>query len=95
MWFTQFGSIDDEPWLGALVAKLLNGDRAVKTLFAVDPFPDAPPRFVRGEVYLYRFTRFGERGWWKRERVGEYFHPLSKDDPDLRAFLRSNGLDEP
>jgi hypothetical protein len=95
MWFTQFGAIEDEPWLGELVAKLLNGDRDVRSLFAVDPFPDAPPRFIRGETYLYRFTRFGERGWWKREKVGEYFRPLSKDDPELRAFLAANRLAPP
>ncbi len=95
MWFTQFGAIEDEPWLGALVAKLLNGDRGVKSLLASDPFPDAPARFVRGVSYRYRFTRFGETGWWRREKLGEYFRPLSRDDPELRAFLRSNGLAPP
>jgi hypothetical protein len=95
MWFTQFGEIDEEPWLAELVAKLLNGDRGIKSLLATDPFPDAPPRFVRGETYLYRFTRFGEKGWWKRERVGEYFPPLSRESPELRAFLLANGLAPP
>ena len=46
MWFAGFESPEDEPWLAELVAKLLRGDASVKGLFAQDPFPGAPPRFV-------------------------------------------------
>lgn len=91
MWFASFRDYEDEPWIAHLVAKLLAGDRGVMALFANDPFPDRPPRFVRASLYRYAFARPGEPGWWTRERVGDYLRPLSRDDPDLRAFLARYG----
>jgi hypothetical protein len=92
MWFAAMSTYDEEPWMGALVDKLLRGDRSVAPLFARDPFPGAPPRFVRAELYRYELTPRGAAAWWKRTRVGEYMRPMAKDDPDLEAFLRQNGL---
>jgi hypothetical protein len=94
MWFAAMSSYEDEPWIAALVDKLLRGDRSVAPLFARDPFPDAqaPPRFVRAELYRYELTPSGSAAWWKRTRVGEYMRPMAKDDPELETFLRENGL---
>lgn len=92
MWFAAMSSYEDEPWIAALVDKLLRGDRAVAPLFARDPFPDAPPRYVRAELYRYELAPPGSAGWWKRTRIGEYMRPMAKDDPELEAFLRENGL---
>jgi hypothetical protein len=92
MWFAAMESYEDEPWIAALVDKLLRGDRAVAPLFARDPFADAPPRFVRAELYRYELTPRGSAAWWKRIRIGEYMRPMAKDDPELRAFMRENGL---
>jgi hypothetical protein len=94
MWFAAMSSYDDEPWIAALVDKLLRGDRSVAPLFARDPFPDAhaPPLFVRAELYRYELTARGSSAWWSRTRVGEYMRPMAKDDPELRAFLRDNGF---
>ncbi len=91
MWFASFRDHEDEPWIVHLIAKLLAGDREVMALFANDPFPDRPPRFVRASYYRYRFARPGEPGWWQRERLGDYLRPLSRDDPELIAFLRWHG----
>jgi hypothetical protein len=90
MWFAAMSNASREPWLVLLVAKLLEGDPVVKSLFANDPFQGRPPRFVRAELYRYRFTRPGEgsHDWWVRERVQPYLRPLSRDDPDLERFLR-------
>jgi hypothetical protein len=92
MWFAAMSSYEDEPWIAALVDELLRGDRVVAPLFARDPFPDAPPRYVRAELYRYELTPRGSAAWWKRTRIGEYMRPMAKDDPELRAFLRENGL---
>jgi hypothetical protein len=92
MWFAAMSSYEDEPWIAVLVDKLLRGDRVVAPLFAHDPFPDAPPRHVRAELYRYELTPSGSAAWWKRTRVGEYMRPMAKDDPELEAFLRENGL---
>jgi hypothetical protein len=87
-------SYEDEPWIAALVDKLLRGERSVAPLFARDPFPDpaAPPRFVRAELYRYELTPRGSSAWWTRTRIGEYMRPMAKDDPELAAFLRENGF---
>jgi hypothetical protein len=93
LWFAAMSTIDREPWLVRLVDELLHGDRDAKALFARDPFPDAPPRFVRIELYRYRFTGPGSAYWWSRTLVGEYLRPVGVDDGQLRAFLRSYDLD--
>lgn len=93
MWFAGFQTYEDEPWIVHLVLMLLRGDSAPKSLFATDPFPSAPPRFVRAELFRYEMTRVGDGSgaWWKRTLVGEYLRPMSKDDPDLLDFARANG----
>jgi hypothetical protein len=89
LWFAAMSTIGREPWLVRLVWKLLRGDTDVKPLLAVDPFPDAPPRFIRAELWRYEFTRpgDGDPDWWRRTKVGEYLRPVSLDDPELREFL--------
>lgn len=91
MWFAAMSSYEEEPWFVVMVDRLLRGEPAVLALFAKNPFPDHPPRFVRAELYRYRFTRWGEGpAWWRRERIGEYLRPVTVDDPDLAAFLREH-----
>jgi len=90
LWFAAMSRIDREPWLVRLVWKLLRGDADVKPLLASDPFPDAPPRFVRAELWHYEFTRpgQGEAAWWRRTWAREYMRPVSLDDRELQRFLR-------
>lgn len=93
MWFLPLADESDWPedWFVHLASMLLDGNRKLAPLFAVDPFPDTPPRWVRAVVYEVRFTRAGEPGWWVRERVGEYLRPVRRDDPDLRELMRRRG----
>ena len=60
------------PWTLHLVWKLLHNDPGAVGLFADNPFPDKPPRYIRAVLYRYRFAPPGnpEGRWWKRERVG-------------------------
>jgi hypothetical protein len=94
MWFLPFGEVENAPWLVHLVAKLLEGDPTPKKLLSVDPFPDAPPRWIRATRWRYHMVPYGEGAgvWWRRERVGEFMRPMRKDDPDLGAYLRGAGL---
>ena len=64
-------------------------DADLKTLLAHDPFPDAPPRFVRAELWRYRFTRPGDgaSAWWRRSWTREYLRPVSLDDAALRRAV--------
>jgi hypothetical protein len=91
IWFAAMGKPFQHPWTVHFVAKLLDNDSATLGLLAGNPFPDAPPRFVRAELYRYEFAKPGSGAWWTRKRVGEWLPPLSKDDPRLSQFLKMNG----
>jgi hypothetical protein len=88
IWFAAMSTINREPWLVRLIVKLLRGDADVKPLLAVDPFPDAPPRFIRATLWRYAFTRPGDGNpaWWTRTPVREYLRPIALDDPALASL---------
>jgi hypothetical protein len=96
LWFAAMSQAEREPWLIHLVDKLLRGDRGVKSLLAVDPFPETPPRFLRAQLYRYRFTRPGEDSadWWQRTPIRPYLPPVGRDDPGLAAYLRRLDLQD-
>jgi hypothetical protein len=79
MWFAAMSPPDLHPWIFALVQRLLEGEKRILRLFACNPFPNAPPKFIRADWYRYRFTKPGERGWWTRTYVGEYLPPMTLD----------------
>jgi hypothetical protein len=91
MWFAAMGYADEHPWFVRFLGKLLEGDRPTLGLLRANPFPDAPPRWVRAQLYLYKFTSPKERAqtgqWWKRELVRSYFPAVSLDNPAFRRFL--------
>ena len=68
-------------WFVNLVASMMRGDRETLGLFARNPFPDRPPRFVRALYYQYQFTTPEEHrrtgNWWTRRLVGTFFGPVS------------------
>jgi hypothetical protein len=74
MWFAALDPRTIEPWLGNLVLRLLEGSPPVLALFRHNPFPGAPPQYIRLTVYSYRFASFSERrsngNWWERTLVG-------------------------
>jgi hypothetical protein len=79
MWFLPLGG-GREAWFMRLVEKLLHGDRQLLKLLRHNPFPAAPPRFIRARLFLYRFSTAREReetgAWWIREPVGNYLSPV-------------------
>jgi hypothetical protein len=76
-----------------LVDKLLRGDHVVDSLFAVQPFPNRPPRYVRALFYRYRFApRALEGVYWQRELVAEYLRPVALGDAELDAYLSAHGF---
>jgi len=93
IWFAAMQSVDTNPWLVHLVSKLLRNDPGALSLLARNPFPDSPPRFIRAELYEYRFAPPDDQdhAWWQRRRIGEYMPPLSADDPRLMRFLHHFG----
>ncbi|SEL59979.1 Lipase maturation factor [Chitinophaga rupis] len=93
MWFAAMSSPNEYPWTLHLVWKLLHNNPGAVSLFASNPFPVKPPRFIRAVLYRYSFARPGNAGglWWNRERVGEWIPALSVEDPRLIAFLKGQG----
>ncbi len=80
MWFAGISPAYARPWLRPFVARLLVNDPATLRLLRHNPFPDAPPRYVRAVLYRYRFTSWRELresgAWWHRTRVREYLAPV-------------------
>jgi hypothetical protein len=48
----------------------------VLQLFAGNPFPGTPPRYVRAVLWQYWFTSMAEKRstgkWWRRQLLGTY-----------------------
>jgi hypothetical protein len=92
MWFASMSSPEEYPWTYNLIWKLLHNDRSALSLFAGNPFPDKPPRYIRAVLYRYIFVkRNSQDHWWNRERINTWLPPLSVNNPILIAFLRSEG----
>jgi hypothetical protein len=81
MWFAALSPRYAEPWFRELVGRLLAGDRQVLRLLGRNPFPDAPPRWIRARYYHYRFTTGAEHratgAWWSRELEGDFLTPVA------------------
>jgi hypothetical protein len=91
LWFAAMGRPAEYPWTVHLAWKLLQNDRVTLGLFAYNPFPAAPPRHLRIDLYQYRFARGQDGLVWERTRLGPWLPPLSLDDEELRAYLRDAG----
>ncbi len=91
MWFAGLSNFRREPWIVHLAYLLLQGERATKSAFVRDPFPDRPPRAVRARLYHYRFAPPGSDAVWRRELIGEYLPPLSLDNPEFLRFVNAYG----
>lgn len=85
MWFVAISPGYAEPWLKPFLHRLLTGDRPTLRLLRHNPFPDSPPRYVRAQLYRYRFTTPAElrrdRVWWHRVLVGQYVPPTTLKVP--------------
>jgi len=91
LWFAAMSTPSHYPWTLRFVWKLLHNDPLVLALLAGNPFPGAPPRFVRARLYVYRFAPPGSGRWWDRELLGDWLPPLSASDPRLLDFLNAYG----
>jgi hypothetical protein len=63
------------------LTRLLRNDPPTLRLLRHNPFPESPPRYVRAQLYQYRFTTFEElrrdHAWWHRTLVGRYVSPIT------------------
>jgi len=81
MWFLPISPAYGQGWFVTFLTRLLENDHQVLGLLRRNPFPDAPPAFVRARLFEYRFTTWRERretgAWWHREAVGELIPPFA------------------
>ncbi|MEU0391632.1 lipase maturation factor family protein [Streptomyces sp. NPDC006208] len=79
MWFAALSPAYARSWFLPFVERLLDGDRDTLRLLRHNPFPDAPPVYVRARLYRYRFTTWSELratgAWWHRTHVREFLYP--------------------
>lgn len=83
VWFAALSPAYAASWLPAFLVALLDGNPAVLRLPPGNPFPDAPPAFVRARrLCLYRFSSWcrsrSAGAWWVRTLVGDCVPPVTK-----------------
>ena len=80
MWFAVFGDFRQNPWFVEFCVRLMGGSPQVLDLLARNPFPRAPPKYLRALIYEYHFTDLATRrrtgAWWRRELKGQYLPTL-------------------
>jgi predicted DCC family thiol-disulfide oxidoreductase YuxK len=81
MWFAALSDYRHNPWFVNFCLRLLQGSPEVLTLLERNPFPNAPPRYIRAIVYDYHFTDIATcrktGAWWRREHKGDYLPAIS------------------
>jgi Lipase maturation factor len=98
-WLVWFAAMRPKPgqapWVIHVVWKLLHADRGTRSLLAVDPFGDDPPRWIRIRRFVYRFAPGDARAWWVRSDEELWLPPVSIDTPGLLEFLERHGWPSP
>lgn len=85
MWFEALRVMrpraEPSQWFLNFCVRLLQGQPDVLALLRTNPFPNAPPHYIRAMVYDYHFTDFTNRretgAWWRRKLLGVYCPVLS------------------
>jgi hypothetical protein len=89
MWFAAISPQYTYPWLQPFIVRLLQNDPATLRLLRHNPFPKSSPRYVRAQLYRYRFTTFAElrrdHAWWHRTLEGGYVQPISLTEAAPRS----------
>jgi hypothetical protein len=95
IWFAAMNDQPRDPWVLHLVWKLLDGDRSIRQLLAVDPFDGAAPRYVRIRRFQYHLEPYGSATWWTRDHEEPWLPPVSLETPGLRESLERYGMPSP
>lgn len=82
LWFAALGqTYERSPWFVSFARRLLTGAPDVLALIKVNPFPDAPPRFLRATLMDYGFTDIETRdligAWWTRRNPRVFLLEIS------------------
>ena len=87
------------PWLGRMLAGLLEGSPPSRRFSRTNPFAGRPPRYLRTMLYDYRFTDAAERrrtgAWWRRRALGPYGPVLERPWKSRRFHYDGAGGSDP
>jgi lipase maturation factor 1 len=82
LWFASLTTWQQAPIVPETEERLLENNRDVLSLFAGNPFPNAPPRFVRAVLWQYWFSNMQEKRtqglWWRRQLLGAYAPTITR-----------------
>ena len=80
-WLSSYSA---DPWFLSFIVRLLRGSPEVLALMDTNPFPHAPPRYIRARLYRYEITDLASQNsegvWWQRELSGSYLPAISLSD---------------
>jgi hypothetical protein len=83
LWFASLTDFQNTEIVPLTEERLLDNDPDVLALFRSNPFPQAPPRYVKAVLWQYWFTSLDEKhttgDWWRRNLLGLYAPILTKD----------------
>jgi lipase maturation factor 1 len=81
LWFASLGDWRQNQIVPLTEEHLLVNDASVLQLFRGNPFPSAPPKYVRAVLWQYWFTSMEEKrhtgNWWRRSLLGQYAPTLT------------------
>ncbi len=84
MWFAALSSPRYNQWILTFEMRLLQNSPPVVALLEYNPFPKAPPKYVRAMLYEYHFTSRAERSatgdWWSRKFLRPYIPQHTLED---------------
>jgi hypothetical protein len=95
IWFAAMNDKPRDPWVLHLAWKLLDGDRSIRKLLAVDPFDGAPPRYVRIRRFIYHLEPYASPTWWTRGGEELWLAPIALDSQGLHETLARFGMPSP
>jgi hypothetical protein len=76
LWFASLGEWLQNPMVPRTEELLLDNDPDVLSLFRANPFPAAPPKYLRAVLWQYWFSTPEEKReqgiWWTRKFIGTY-----------------------
>jgi hypothetical protein len=81
LWFAALGERSQSPWTLNWMARVLQGEPSVLALMGEDPFAGRAPKYLRVQIWDYRFNTLEGKAasgdWWLREPLGQWCPPLS------------------
>jgi len=95
LWFASLTDFQNAEIVPLTEERLLDGDQDVLYLFKGNPFPNAPPKYIRAVLWQYWFTTLDEKhlngDWWRRSFLGLYAPVLTRDPSGKYAVVQWPG----